>query len=259
MPRIRTIKPDFWQHPKVTRVSRDARLYFLGLLNEADDAGRLRYSGKRLAGVIFPDDDDVSGAEIDQWTDELEAVGLVLRYTIDGAPLLLVVGFTEHQRINRPSPSRLPAPCTEPSREAHDILSEPSHPERNREQGTGKGTIAIAARSREPDLLWDAICDCWQIDTAELTDPERARLNKAAELLRDIDADPNEIPKRRATYRTRYRDAADTPMAIAGRWAELRQTATAKPEPGLVLPPSRHDTCPACDSSLLACECVRTA
>lgn len=230
MPRIRTIKPDFWQHPKVTAASRDARLYFLGLLNEADDEGRMRYSGKRLAGVIFPDDDDVTGAEIDLWTAELENVGLVVRYVVDDAPLLLILGFTEHQKINRPSPSRLPAPPREPSVNAHGALTEPSPPERNREQGMeveqGRG-IAPAARSR--DLVWEAIIDCWGIDQAQLTDTERARLNKAAKLLRDVDADPAEIPRRRAIYRSRYRDAADTPMAIAGRWSELRRTDTGEP------------------------------
>lgn len=135
MARIRTIKPDFWQHPKVTRVSRDARLFFLGLLNEADDEGRLRYSGKRLAGVIFPADDDVTGADIDAWTGELERVGLVRRYSVEDAPLLLVCGFTEHQTINRPSISKLPSPLTASSRAPHAPLTEPSLPEE--EQGTG--------------------------------------------------------------------------------------------------------------------------
>lgn len=59
MARIRTIKPEFWQHPKVMRVSRDARLLFLGLLNEVDDEGRMRWSAKRVAGVVFPGDEDV--------------------------------------------------------------------------------------------------------------------------------------------------------------------------------------------------------
>lgn len=140
MSRIRTIKPDFWQHPKVTSVSRDARLYFLGLLNEADDAGRLRYSGKRLSGVIFPDDDDVSGAEVDAWTCELAKAGLVLRYTVEDAPLLLVIGFTEHQKINRPSPSKLPAPLMEGSWSDQGEEQEGSSPEGEQGGAAARGT-----------------------------------------------------------------------------------------------------------------------
>lgn len=83
--------------------------------------------------------------------------------------------------------------------------------------------IAPARRPRERDPLWDALIECWCISEAELTDVERGRLNKAAKSLRDVRADPSEIPRRRARYRRRYPDAADTPMAVAGRWSELRQ------------------------------------
>lgn len=145
MARIRTVKPEFWQHPKVTAVSRDARLLFLGLLNEADDDGRLRYSGKRLAGVLFPEDDDVSSTEVDLWTKELEREGLVLRYAVDSAPLLVVLGFTEHQKVSHPSPSRLPSPpecfANSSGNPPEDDMSPPEtlRPEWNREQGTGNG------------------------------------------------------------------------------------------------------------------------
>lgn len=142
MARIRTIKPDFWQHPKVTSVSRDARLYFLGLLNEADDEGRLRYSGKRLAGVIFPNDDDVNGPDVDAWTAELERVGLVLRYQVDGAPLLLVIGFTEHQKVSHPSPSRLPSPpesFANGSRTTPETFALEGNREQGREEEQGIG------------------------------------------------------------------------------------------------------------------------
>lgn len=110
MARIRTVKPEFWQHPKVTRVSRDARLLFLGLLNEADDAGKMRYASKRLAGVLFGDDEDVTATEVDAWVDELEDALLVQRYEVEDAPYLIVPGFTEHQKINRPTESKLPDP-----------------------------------------------------------------------------------------------------------------------------------------------------
>jgi len=110
MSRIRTVKPEFWEHPKVTRVSRDARLLFLGLLNEADDEGKLRFSAKKLAGVLFGSDEDVGAEQINAWTCELERERLVARYEAEGAPLLIVCGFTEHQKVSHPSPSRLPDP-----------------------------------------------------------------------------------------------------------------------------------------------------
>lgn len=181
MARIRTIKPDFWQHPRVTRVSRDARLYFLGLLNEADDEGRLRYSGKRLAGVLFSDDDDVDGRLIDGWTVELENAGLVARYTIDGAPLLLVVGFTEHQKINRPTPSRLPAPLTESSVSPHGDVDEGSLPEgkgREEEEEAEEERSARAHLCPDPFVVDDLLRE-WGRTTAPLVDLDALALKMA--------------------------------------------------------------------------------
>lgn len=182
MARIRTVKPEFWQHPKVTRVTRDARLLFLGLLNEADDAGRLRYGAKRLAGVLFGEDDDVGPVEVDRWTAELEREHLVQRYEVDGAPLLLVIGFTEHQKVNHPSPSRLPEPsCSPPVALPEDRaeVQETLSPEGNREQGMEQGKeqgsalalVSPSAPSPDPVI---AIFQSWQ----EATGHHKAILDK---------------------------------------------------------------------------------
>lgn len=145
MARIRTIKPEFWQHPKVMAVSRDARLLFLGLLNEVDDEGRMRWSAKRVAGVVFPGDEDVNGVEVEAWTVALEQAGLVIRYADQHGPLLAIPGFSEHQRVDRASPSRLPQPpepstsprraFVEPSTSPRRVLDEPSSTE---EEGNGR-------------------------------------------------------------------------------------------------------------------------
>jgi hypothetical protein len=144
MARIRTIKPEFWGHTKVSRISRDARLLFLGLLNESDDEGRLLGSPKRLAGVVFPHDDDVTAKKIDKWLDELESVCLILRYRVEGTGYILLPGFTEHQKVSHPTDSRLPNPSrTDP---------EPFFPDLGREQGKEQGGGSARPRSsRIPD------------------------------------------------------------------------------------------------------------
>src|SRR5689334_20392246 len=110
MARIRTVKPEFWGHPKICRCSRDARLLFVGLLNESDDEGRQLASPRAIAGAVFPNDGDVTTKMVDRWLDELEAAGLVTRYDVDGVKYLVILGFNQHQKINRPSKSRLPRP-----------------------------------------------------------------------------------------------------------------------------------------------------
>lgn len=117
MARIRTVKPEFWGHAKTARVSRDARLLFLGLLNESDDFGRQLGSAKRIAGVVFPNDADVTGKKVSVWLAELEREGFVERYGVDGVDYVHIIGFQEHQKVAHPTASRLPPP---PSRDTHE-------------------------------------------------------------------------------------------------------------------------------------------
>jgi hypothetical protein len=105
--RIRSIKPDFWKSEKVARLPMGARLFFIGLWNLADDHGRFRAHPKILRGELFPFDED---ADVAGWLRALQAVGLVALYEVDGSTFGWVCGFDEHQKIDRRSASRLPAP-----------------------------------------------------------------------------------------------------------------------------------------------------
>lgn len=191
MARIRTIKPEFWQHPKTASVDRDARLLFLGLLNEADDEGRMRYSAKRLAGVLFPFDDDVTPKLLDKWVTQLERVGLIERYEVENASYLGVCGFTEHQRINRPTVSALPV-------KPHGALTEDARGEVEREQGKeGEGNREVVVSpsaqplAREPNGVAtgavETVFDAWKLSThrngSTNLSPKRRRL--IAQALRD--------------------------------------------------------------------------
>lgn len=113
MARIRTIKPEFPQSENVGKLSRDARLLFIQLWTIVDDAGRARAATRMLASLLYPYDDDAKKL-IERWMDELEQNGSIRRYEVDGAQYLEIVKWLDHQKIDRPSPSRLP-PYREPS------------------------------------------------------------------------------------------------------------------------------------------------
>lgn len=110
MARIRTIKPDFCTSPSAGRISREARLMFLLLLTDADDEGRLAGSLKRLAGLLYPDDDDVTPTKIRKWLAELQREQMVMLYRDGEADYIWIVNFLKHQKISHPTPSRLPKP-----------------------------------------------------------------------------------------------------------------------------------------------------
>lgn len=108
MARIRTIKPEFQNSQSMGRVSRDARLTFIELWPQCDDAGRLRANSRMLASVLFPYDEDAPKL-IDGWLAELENEGCIVRYT-HGNDEYLAICHWDHQKIDHPKASLLPAP-----------------------------------------------------------------------------------------------------------------------------------------------------
>lgn len=113
MARIRTIKPEFPHSESIGRVSRDARLLFLMLFTIVDDAGRARAASRMLASLLYPYDDDAK-THIVQWMFELEREGCVRLYHVEGNAYLEIEKWLEHQKIDKPSKSRLPAPPPHP-------------------------------------------------------------------------------------------------------------------------------------------------
>ena len=108
MARIRTIKPEFPQSESMGRVSRESRLCFILLFTLADDAGRLRGNSRMLASLLYPYDDDAKKV-IDKWLSELHEEGCIVRYEIDGDQYIQINKWLQHQKIDRPSESKIPA------------------------------------------------------------------------------------------------------------------------------------------------------
>ena len=114
MARIRTIKPEFWSDENLSECSLSARLLFIGLISHADDEGRLEYSPTRIRMQVFPCG-SATGKQITEWLQQLTEHSLIEVYEIDSKGYIGIPGFAKHQRINRPTPSRLPKRLTEDS------------------------------------------------------------------------------------------------------------------------------------------------
>jgi len=150
--RIRTIKPEFWQDGKTAReLTRDQRLFYIGLWNVADDEGRFRLNVRSLLGDIFPHDEDLHGAFIEDSLRVLADTGRLVMYALDGERFGQLLHFMEHQRINRPTPSRIPPPPKDLS-ETHGALSDPSvSPQEMFHVGSRKGK-GEGEREKEREL-----------------------------------------------------------------------------------------------------------
>lgn len=108
--RIRTIKPEMFEDEKLGSVSRDARLLFVALITLADDEGRCRGSGAHIRGQRYAYDADVTPAMVEGWLRELCGAGMVTVYIHGGQRYAHLTNWDRHQKVDRPSASKLPAP-----------------------------------------------------------------------------------------------------------------------------------------------------
>lgn len=112
MPRIRTVKPDFWEDETVGACTRDARLLFVATFNMADDEGLLRWTPDYVKAQAFMYDDDLTSSDCAALMLELTESGLIYPYRGGKTQqrLAWIVNFRKHQKINRPQPSKLSPP-----------------------------------------------------------------------------------------------------------------------------------------------------
>lgn len=231
MARIRTIKPEFWDDEAVGILSVGARLLYIGTWNLADDEGRLRWTPEYVGSALFMYD-NLSREEIARWMLELERLVFVVPYSggKTGQKLAWIPQFLKHQRINRPTPSKLP----EPPKEIPPVLEVPldsllSHgglhvgKERNGRERKGKD---LAPSERKQDPLWDALMYVCRIDTAKITKSARGAYNRAVKELKEVDATPESIAHAAMAYRLAYGDVALTPSALAKHYAGAEGVAT---------------------------------
>ena len=131
MARIRTVKPELFQSETLAEVSVETERTFVGLLTQADDKGRMKDAPAVLNGSLWPLRPSHTIEDMKRDLEELIRVEMLCRYEAAGRGYLHLVTFEEHQRINRPSPSKIPA-CP-----LHD--GPPSAP-----AAAGSGQLALA-------------------------------------------------------------------------------------------------------------------
>jgi hypothetical protein len=152
MARIRTIKPEFPQSETIGRLSRDARLLFVQLWTIADDAGRLRGASRMLASLLYPYDND-AGKLIDKWLAELDEKECIRRYEVDGSQYIEIINWLKHQKIDRPSVSRIP-PFVEGS-------TKPREESRASDADLGPSTVDLVSRTKDLAALYVGFEKFW--------------------------------------------------------------------------------------------------
>ncbi len=100
MPRIRTIKPEFWSDEKLAPLTPIDRLVFLGLISIADDCGRHLDNLKQIDAALFPETDDSARDSLNV----LASMGRIRRgETASGQRVIQIVNWSRHQKVDRPN------------------------------------------------------------------------------------------------------------------------------------------------------------
>lgn len=129
MARIRSIKPEIRRSRTVCSWPYPVRWTFAGLPGYLDDEGRGLDDVRLIKAELYPLDDDMTVRKLEQHLIAIGTNGPLCRYEVDGEKYMHVTSWAEHQRVNRPTPSRIPpCPIHEKDVNPHGGLTEPSLP-----------------------------------------------------------------------------------------------------------------------------------
>jgi hypothetical protein len=169
MARIRTIKPEFWTHEGLNALPEATHLLAAALLNYADDEGYFNANPALIKAACSPLREP--SVSIQDSLRRLAKTGyLQFAQGPDGRRYGRIVNFDEHQRVNRPTPSKISALqiVWESSLSPHTQLSEDSPLEGKGKEGkgTGKGkedmsTSSTSVGDPAPDPV-QVVFDHWR-------------------------------------------------------------------------------------------------
>lgn len=110
MPRIRTIKPEFWSSPGIEELEPRWRLLYIAMWQWADDFGRGTAEPRELAAFAFPRE-NITLDEIRRGLDGIHRVFDVDFYYVARRPFYSIPSWGLHQKIdNRAKKARYPSP-----------------------------------------------------------------------------------------------------------------------------------------------------
>ena len=246
MARTRMIKADFFRSRSLAKVSRDARLTFIGLWTEADALGRGVAHPSIIKGSVWPLDDDITTDVVAAHLAELaETSHIVLYYDDAGDALYEIANWAKHQSAAyRTGESKHPAPdlarkvvqvarqtvqvageVVQVARPTVQVAAETVHKEKGRE-GKRK-EIAPTSSTRAPNSLWDALSALFG---EPVTSSEKSNRGRHVREIAQAGGTAYDIHARAAEHARRKLHWTLTANSLVTHWTELAPTAPTEPK-----------------------------
>lgn len=103
----RMIDSSMWSNENFAALPAMARLLQIGMINHADDQGRVKANPLYLAKEIFPYD-RVSPTNVTKWLELIAANGTIIVYTVEGKQYAQLTKWWEYQSLQYAAPSEYP-------------------------------------------------------------------------------------------------------------------------------------------------------
>lgn len=183
MARRRMIDPNFWQSEDVSKLSVRQRLLFIGLFSNADDEGKLRGNPAFVRSIIFPYEDFAMN-EIEQDLNDIEGVGSILQYNVEGSKYILLCNWKKFQRVDKPQSSVIPDPNENYSKNDSENESENdsrlSKSNRSEVEVKGKESNTRDTRSNLIEII-ERYCQLHNKIDPHISDKERTAMRELSE------------------------------------------------------------------------------
>lgn len=151
MARIRTLKPEFWTDELLGQLEPIARLFYIGLISHADDEGRFRADPRLLRAQMFVYHPKITNATVEDLVNSLWFMERIYLYEVGGQRYGVIRKFKQHQKIDKPSPSKIPPPTDfqfdEPSANPRRALAVGLEGNGREGKGSGEKTPGAASES----------------------------------------------------------------------------------------------------------------
>lgn len=107
----RQVKAAFWTDSELIKnLNRDGRVFYLGLIQLADDSGCLEDDAFAFKIHLFPGDMDITPDMLVQFRDKLVEMKKLIPYESEGKACLFLKNFHKHQSLDNPSKPDVPLP-----------------------------------------------------------------------------------------------------------------------------------------------------
>jgi len=178
MARKRIIDPEFWSDEEIGKWSFSTRLFYIGLWNFADDEGRFKAHNDLLKAQIFPYDKKV---DIEKLKKELNSK--IQWYEIDGCQYGFICNFLKHQRIDKPTKSKLPIPPPFPDNSSNNPRILPPNISKENIREVNRIEPLYVDFEKSTVTEWNSFCKDFPTLTSlkEISDKRRQHLKKRFE------------------------------------------------------------------------------